>query len=115
MPNLSKQRLELVCRQAPRQGATQARKVTGLDRIPRHETPLHQKVKKVFEGMQPPIDCRRCEALLVLVFKEALHVPKRHRLQGLRDGGKEEPQIEGITLDGMPGVLPPLQIGLKLV
>ena len=112
MVDLGKQSLDLLAGECFGEGTPAPNKVTGLDGVPGHETPLDEKVKKVFEGMQAPMHRGRREALLLLVFQEALHVLKRYRLEGVRDGGKEEAQIKGITLDRMPGVLPPLKIGV---
>ena len=119
MPELGPQRLALSRGQAPWQGAAQARTVTGLDGMPRHEPPRHQQVTNVCAGLPPPLARRRCQVLrvvvCVVVCQAALHVLHRARLSGRRDGGTAEPQSQGITLDRLPGVVPPRKRGLPLV
>ena len=67
----------------------------------------------MFEGIQPPIQSRGTESLVVLLRHKLLHVPVRdcRRRPILVD--EEQAEVQSLTIDGMGGIVPPSEIGAK--
>src|SRR6266849_4006792 len=77
--NLRKERADLVLRELLRQRATPPQEMARLNGIDGQGVVLtHQIVKKVFEGMQPPVDRGRGQLGLVLLRDEGINVAPRH-------------------------------------
>src|SRR5262249_14758056 len=76
-----------------------------FDRIPADDLPLDEEVEKMFQGIQPSIDRRRGQSLVVLPIDKPINISKRDAVKGLVAVGKEEPKVSGITVERIRGVV----------
>ena len=115
MVDLGKEALDLLPREGFGQGTPAPHKVTRLDRVPHHQLLVQAIVKKVLQGIEPPIDRRPRPAVVMLVFHKLVDLAKRHLGEGDGHLRKEQVEITGITRDGMRRELPALQVQAKPV
>jgi hypothetical protein len=87
--------------------------VTGLDGVPQHPLLVQAKVKKVFQGIEPAVDCRPGAAVVMLVLYKLVDLAKGYLREGDRHLRKKQAQIRRITRDAMPRELPALQVQPK--
>jgi len=115
MVDLGKQALDLRAGEGCGEGTPTPDKVTGLDGVPHHPLLVQAKVKKVPQGIEPPIDGRPRSAVLMLLVHKLVDLTKGDLGEGDRHLRKEQAQIQGITRDGMRRELPALQVQAKPV
>ena len=108
MVNLGKQPLHLLAGERFGEGTPPPHKVTGLDGVPRHPLLVQAKVKKVLQGIEPPVDRRPRPAVAMLILHKLVDLVKGDLGEGEGHLRKEQTQIQGITHDGMRRELPAL-------
>jgi hypothetical protein len=102
MRDLGEEGTNVVLRERLGQRATSAQEMTGFDRVAREAVFLHHEVlKKMFEGMEPPVNRRWGEVRLALLLDKALDVPPGHRTGRFVERRKKQTEIAAIILDGM--------------
>src|SRR5215471_8846021 len=102
MIDLGKQALALLAGESFRQRTPTPHKVTGLDGGPQHPLLVQAKVKKVFQGIEPAVDCRPGAAVVMLVLYKLVDLAKGDLREGDRHLRKKQAQIRRITRDAMP-------------
>ena len=90
--------------------------MTWFDRISFESLLLDNKeVEEVLDRMQTPIDRRRLQSFLVLLLHKTINVTSRDLRRWFVNLGKEQVQINRVTLNGMRRVIPHPQVLSKLV
>ena len=94
MVDLGKQALDLLAGERFGQGTPTPHKVTGLDGVPHHPLLVQAKVKKVLQGIEPPVDRRPRPAVLMLVLHKLVDLAKGDLGEGDSHLRKEQAQIQ---------------------
>jgi hypothetical protein len=87
-----------------------------LDWVDRQRPALpHQRLKAVFEGIEPPVDRRGGKLGLGLLLDERINVTPGHLPQLLGKWREKAPQIPAIILDGMRRIVARAQMQTEVV
>ena len=110
MRDLGEEGPDVLLRERLGQRATSAQEMTGFHGVAREAVVLHHEVlKKMFEGIEPPINRRWGEVRLALLPDKARNIPPGHRTGRFVEGRKKQPEIAAIIVDGMWGIVPHTQ------
>src|SRR5215831_1201988 len=113
--DLGKQGADLVLCERLGQRAPPTQEMTWFDRIAREAAVLHHQIlKKMFEGVEPPVNGGDGELRLALLLDERLDVPPRHPPGFLGERRKKQAQIPAIVFNGMRRVVPQAQVRTEL-
>src|SRR5215475_427583 len=114
MPDVREQGLHLRMGELLGQGPPAPQEMTRLDGVVREGLTLrHEVVKKVFEGIESPIDGGRRQLRLVLGGNERLDIAPGHGCGDFVAHGKEQAQIPAIIFDCVRRIVAGRQIGTK--
>ena len=75
--------------------------MTWFDRIRVHHLVFDQEIKKMAEGIQPPVHRGGSSSLMMLVIDKPINITVRYLVHGPIDRGKKQLQIQGIVVECM--------------